>query len=128
MLQILNIQLFVLGGYISSKTKTGDVKRLGKRITMKHEAMNAEGLIRSEIDGKKGRTVVSRKSLICFNIFDTCISRWYDNIVCNNDETGNKIREAVRKLLDKTIDLKELEYRPSRRSSDKVKKEREGRF
>jgi hypothetical protein len=29
---------------------------------MTYEAMNAEDLIRSEIDGRKGRTVVSRKS------------------------------------------------------------------
>jgi hypothetical protein len=46
--------------------------------------------------------------------------------VCTNNETSDKIREAVRKLLDKTIDLKELEYRPSGRSSAKVKKDREG--
>lgn len=62
MSQILDIQLFVLGSYISSKTKPGDVKPLGKRIKMTYEAMNAEDLIRSEIDGRKGRTVVSRKS------------------------------------------------------------------
>ncbi|KAM0132883.1 hypothetical protein ACHAP3_006172 [Botrytis cinerea] len=103
--KILDIQLFVLGGYISSKTEPGDVKPLGKRIKMTYKAMNAEDLIRSEIDGRKGRTVVS---------------------LCTNNETSDKIREAVRKLLDKTIDLKELEYRPSRRSSDKVKKDREG--
>ncbi|PVH68072.1 hypothetical protein DL98DRAFT_395368, partial [Cadophora sp. DSE1049] len=90
--QILDIQLFVLGGYISSKTEPGDVKPLGKRIKMTYKAMNAEDLIRSEIDGRKGRTVVS---------------------LCTNNKTSDKIREAVRELLDKTIDLKELEYRPS---------------
>ncbi|KAH8650328.1 hypothetical protein BGZ60DRAFT_389188 [Tricladium varicosporioides] len=105
MSQILDIQLFVLGGYISSKTKPGDVRSLGKRIKMTYEAMNAEDLIRSEIDGRKGHTVVS---------------------LCTNSETSGKIREAVRKLLDKTIDLKELEYCPSRCASDKVKKDREG--
>lgn len=62
MSQILDIQLFVLGDFISSKTKPGDVKTLGKRIKMTYEAINAEDLIRSEIDGRKGRTVVSRKS------------------------------------------------------------------
>jgi hypothetical protein len=62
MLQILNIQLFVLGGYISSKTKIGDVKPLGKRIKITYEAINAEDLIRSKIDDRKGCTVVSRKS------------------------------------------------------------------
>ncbi|PVH68769.1 hypothetical protein DL98DRAFT_205439 [Cadophora sp. DSE1049] len=103
--KILDIQLFVLGDYISSKTEPGDVNPLGKRIKMTYKAMNAEDLIRSEIDGRKGRTVVS---------------------LCTNNETSNKIREAVRELLDKTIDLKELEYRPSRRSCDKVKKDREG--
>jgi hypothetical protein len=68
MLQILDIQLFVLGRYISSKTKTGDIKPLGKRIKITYETINAEDLIRSEIDGRKGRMVVSRESWICSDI------------------------------------------------------------
>jgi hypothetical protein len=36
----------------------------------------------------------------------------YENIVCTNNETSDKIRVIVRQMRDKTIDLKELEYRP----------------
>jgi hypothetical protein len=32
--------------------------------------------------------------------------------VCTNDETSDKIRDDVRGMLDKTIHLKELDYRP----------------
>ncbi|KAH8653957.1 hypothetical protein BGZ60DRAFT_386823 [Tricladium varicosporioides] len=88
---ILDIQLFVLGNYISSQTKAGDVTRLGMRIKMTYNGMNAETLIRSEIEGRNGRTAVS---------------------LCTNNETSDKIRVIVRQMLDKTIDLKELEYRP----------------
>jgi hypothetical protein len=45
MSQILNIQLFVLSGYISSKTKPEDVKPLGKRIKIIYKAINAKDLI-----------------------------------------------------------------------------------
>jgi hypothetical protein len=36
----------------------------------------------------------------------------HENIVCTNNETSDKIRVIVRQMRDKTIDLKELEYRP----------------
>ncbi|KAK0635962.1 hypothetical protein B0T17DRAFT_517754 [Bombardia bombarda] len=88
---ILDIQLFVLGNYISNQTEPGDVARLGTRIKMTYDGMNAETLIRSEIKGREGRTVVS---------------------LCTNNETSDKIRVIVRQMRDKTIDLKELEYRP----------------
>lgn len=75
--KILQIQLFVLGNYLSSTTKQGDVTTIGKRITMtycggvpwythpsppQNKAMNAENLIRSKIEDRKGYTVVSCKS------------------------------------------------------------------
>lgn len=36
----------------------------------------------------------------------------HENIVCTNNETSDKIHVIVRQMRDKTIDLKELEYRP----------------
>ena len=33
--------------------------------------------------------------------------------MCSNDETGDKIREVVRDMLDGTIHLKELDFRPT---------------
>lgn len=36
----------------------------------------------------------------------------HKNIVCTNSETSDKVRVIVRQMRDKTIDLKELEYRP----------------
>jgi hypothetical protein len=34
------------------------------------------------------------------------------DLVCTNDKTSDKIREIVRRMLDKDIHLKELEFRP----------------
>ena len=36
----------------------------------------------------------------------------HENIVCTNSETSDKIHVIVLQMRDKTIDLKELEYRP----------------
>ena len=33
-------------------------------------------------------------------------------IVCTNNETSDKIREIVQRMLDKDIHLKELDFRP----------------
>jgi hypothetical protein len=65
--KILDIQLFVLGNYLSSKTKQGDISWYGQRIKMTFEAMNAKFLIESEIKDRKGHTVVScEPSLLIF--------------------------------------------------------------
>lgn len=89
--KILDIQLFVLGNYVSIETKRGDIVYPGDRISITYGVMNSESLIKSEIEGRKGRTVVS---------------------LCTNDETSHKIREIVRRMLDKDIYLKELDFRP----------------
>ncbi|KAI9767639.1 MAG: hypothetical protein M1840_005510 [Geoglossum simile] len=89
--RILDIKLFVLGNYISAQTRQGDIVSLGERLSKTYEAMDVEDLIRSEIRGRKGHTVIS---------------------LCMDDEASNKIREIVRRMLDKTIHLKELEFRP----------------
>ena len=60
----------------------------------------------------------------------------YENIVCTNNETSDKISVIVRQMQDEAIDLKELEYRPhsARRNStnliDKFQrgKDQEGGF
>ncbi|KAI9784310.1 MAG: hypothetical protein M1839_002371 [Geoglossum umbratile] len=89
--RILDIKLFVLGDYISAQTRQGDIASLGERLSKTYEAMDVENLIRSEIRGRKGHTVIS---------------------LCMDDEASNKIREIVQYMLDKTIHLKELEFRP----------------
>ncbi len=54
-----DIQLFILGNFLSTETNRGDNTRPGERIKMTYEAMNAENLIKSEIEERKGHTVVS---------------------------------------------------------------------
>ncbi|KAI9855644.1 MAG: hypothetical protein M1813_009690 [Trichoglossum hirsutum] len=73
---ILDIQLFVLGNYISSETKAGDIVPLGRRIQM--IPITAEDL----------------------------------KIVCANDKISDQIREIIRHMPDRTIHLKELDFRP----------------
>lgn len=89
--QMLHIQLFVLGNYLSSTTKLGATVPIGKRIIKTYGAMNAKELIKSGIEGRRGSTVIS---------------------LCANDETCGNIRRDVQRMQDRTIHLKELEYRP----------------
>jgi len=89
--QILQIQLFVLDNYLSSRTEPGTTTSLGKRIDATYAAMNVEKLIKSGIRGRKGSTVIS---------------------LCANDETCDDIRGVVQRMQDRKIHLKELEYRP----------------
>ncbi|KAF2458843.1 hypothetical protein BDY21DRAFT_258314, partial [Lineolata rhizophorae] len=89
--KILDIQLFVLGKYISIETRPGDIVRIGKRIDVNYRPMDPESLIRKQTESRKGRIVVS---------------------LCTNNETNDKIREIVRRIRDKSIDFKELEFRP----------------
>ncbi|KAI9767709.1 MAG: hypothetical protein M1839_004370 [Geoglossum umbratile] len=90
-MRILDIKLFILGDYISAQTRQGEIASLGERLSKTYETMDIENLIRFEIRGRKGHTVIS---------------------LCMDDERSNKIREIVRHMLDKTIHLKELEFCP----------------
>ncbi|KKY22692.1 putative ferric-chelate reductase [Phaeomoniella chlamydospora] len=103
--RILDIRLFILGNFLSNQTHLGDNARPGERIDMTYKPMDAEDLIESEMECRKGRTVVS---------------------LCTNDERSNEIREIVRCLLDKDIHLKELEFRPP--PASEYKKDRKGPF
>lgn len=89
--QILHIQLFVLGNYLDSTTEPGTTKSLGTRIQATYAEMNAEGLIEFEIEGQRGSAVIS---------------------LCANDETCDNVRGAVQRMHDRTVHVKELEYRP----------------
>jgi len=76
---------------------------------MIYNGINAETLIQSTIEGRKGRTAIFYKSCIRSS---TYILLKCKNLVYINNKTSNKIRVIVRQMLDKIIDLKELEYRP----------------
>ncbi|SLM37408.1 HTH CenpB-type DNA-binding domain [Lasallia pustulata] len=94
--RILDISLFVRGKFLSAETRRGNYEQIGERIDITYdgidgENVSAEELIKPEIKDQKGLTVVS---------------------LCTNDETGDKIREIVRGMLDETIHLKELDFRP----------------
>ncbi|KAF2806348.1 uncharacterized protein BDZ99DRAFT_479610 [Mytilinidion resinicola] len=89
--RILNIRLFVRGNFLSKETRRGDYKQIGERIDITYNAINAKELIRAEFKIRKGLTVVS---------------------LCTNDEVGDKLREIVRSMLDDTIYLKKLDFRP----------------
>lgn len=57
--QILDIHLFVVGGFLSSTTPRGHHAQLGERIDMTYAAMDAGCLIESELKSKMGGVVVS---------------------------------------------------------------------
>lgn len=59
MLQILDICLFVAGGFLSPTTRRGDHVLLGERMDMTYDAIDSRELINSEIRGRKGRVAVS---------------------------------------------------------------------
>jgi hypothetical protein len=50
-----------LKGNLPSETRTGDHIQLGRRLKMKYEAINIREVINSEMELRKGRTVISCK-------------------------------------------------------------------
>ena len=54
----------MIGNYITKGVEHGMVGRVGthNRIVVNYRGLNVENLIRSEIEGRKGRSVVSCKS------------------------------------------------------------------
>jgi hypothetical protein len=65
----------------------------------------------SDLRLKVGRVVQSSPvSLVSTPVLISLLK--HKNIVCTNNETSDKIHVIVRQMRDKTIDLKELEYRP----------------
>ncbi|KAG4410826.1 hypothetical protein IFR04_016035 [Cadophora malorum] len=70
---VLDIRLFVTGNYITNGAEH-----------VNYRGLDVENLIRSEIEGRKGRSVISRQ----------------------------QVREAVRQMLDKDLHLKELPFHP----------------
>jgi len=86
------------------------VGRVGKhdRIIVNYRGLDVENLIRSEIEGRKGRSVISCKSgneQMPYPLTD-------DLTVCVNNHVGEQVREVVRQMLDKDIHLKELPFHP----------------
>jgi len=90
---ILDIRLFVTGNYITKGAEHGMLGRVGThgRIMVNYRGLDVENLIRSEIEGRKGRSVIS---------------------LCVNNHVREQVRDVVRQMLDKDIDLKELPLHP----------------
>ncbi|CZR58393.1 uncharacterized protein PAC_08285 [Phialocephala subalpina] len=90
---ILDIRLFVVGNYITKGAEHGMVGRISThdRIIVNYRGLDVENLIRSELEGRKGQSVVS---------------------LCVNYHIGEQVREVVRQMLDKDIQLKELPFHP----------------
>ncbi len=108
---MLNVQLHILGNFISKATKYGDTSRYGvhSRIKLTYEALDSESLIKSEIQGRKGRMVISgmpklesKATIATKNTF----------LVCANGNVAGRIRRVVGSLLDDRIRLEELDFRP----------------
>lgn len=61
--QILDMQLYIPGRFLSQRASESTIKKLGThgRITLTYEAMRADQLIASEISQRKGKTLVSCK-------------------------------------------------------------------
>jgi len=55
----------VNGNYITSGAEHGKIGRVGRhdRIVVNYRGLDVENLIRSKIEGRKGRSVISRKSV-----------------------------------------------------------------
>lgn len=71
-------------------------------------------MTQSELKGRKGRTIVSRK-LHAKHMSSAAKT----DVVCTDDCTNRNIREKVLEMLDKSIHLEELEFRPYNQSSER---------
>jgi hypothetical protein len=78
------------------------------RIKINYRGLDVENLIRSEIEGRKGRSVISCKSRC-----ERCSTRTDGLIlVCVNNHIREQVRKVVRQMLEKDIHLKELPFHP----------------
>lgn len=86
--QILDMHVYI-GGHFLSKAEKGTVQNIGnhKRITNHYEAMRSADLVKSEIEQRKGRTLVSGKALFLLTPVSIC-SQNYSVHQAPNDE-GN---------------------------------------
>ncbi|KAI1382492.1 uncharacterized protein F4822DRAFT_435527 [Hypoxylon trugodes] len=90
--RVLDIRIFILGDFLSPvETSRGDCKKLGKRISMRYDALPVEEVLHQELQRRKGQTVIS---------------------LCTNTKMSGRIREAVRNTADDNISVKELDFQP----------------
>lgn len=69
--------------------------------------MNIKEVIDSEINQRRGRTVIS-----CKFYPSNMSTATYCGVVCTNDEMSDEIRRLVQNMMDDSISLKELDFRP----------------
>jgi len=108
-LQILDIHLFVLGGFLSTKTHQGDFDPVSESIGMNYTPLKVDEVVASEMKQRKGRTVISSK----YGLNNTSASA-NNSVVCVDDDMSDKIRRLVQNITDDTVFLKELDFRPSK--------------
>ncbi|KAJ0100655.1 hypothetical protein J7T55_001359 [Diaporthe amygdali] len=89
--RILDIHLFVVGGFLSRNTRRGDIVSRGERIDVTYSAMDAKEIIGAEMNGRKGRVVIS---------------------LCVKDEINREIRRAVRQRPESSFHIKEIPFQP----------------
>ncbi|KFA76986.1 hypothetical protein S40288_10350 [Stachybotrys chartarum IBT 40288] len=95
--QILDIHIYVLGGFLSLETKEGSHVPRGKlRIGVTYEAMNVDNIVKEESGQRQGRLAI---------------------LTCVDKETGVSIRQSVSGLRGDIVSLKELEFRPDKFNS-----------
>ncbi|KAH7363530.1 ferric reductase transmembrane component 3 [Plectosphaerella cucumerina] len=89
--QILHINLFVVGGFLSQDAGTTGFVNRGKRIVVMYKAMDAAYLTDVELGRHGGRTVVS---------------------LCADAKTVDRVRGLVRRRGDAKVHVKCLEFCP----------------
>ncbi|KAH6884978.1 hypothetical protein B0T10DRAFT_409428 [Thelonectria olida] len=90
---ILDIKLFICGQFLNKDATEETVLKRGQhgRIVLHYTPMKPESLINSEIQERKGRTLIS---------------------ICTDIQTTRVITRIVRFMLDKDIDMEELDFQP----------------
>ncbi|KAH9905233.1 ferric reductase transmembrane component 3 [Xylariomycetidae sp. FL2044] len=92
--RILDIHLFVSGNFLSSETNPGDRRQVGERIHMLYNALDIEIIVKAQVEQRKGDMVIS---------------------LCTDEKTRNEVHKTVRGLINVTVALRELDFRPGQK-------------
>ncbi|KAI1642175.1 uncharacterized protein F4817DRAFT_369653 [Daldinia loculata] len=90
---ILDIQLYIKAHFLSSRASKGDVEKLGShgRITLTYATMRPNIIIASEMERRKGKTLVS---------------------LCTNPSTTRVITDILEHAAHTDVDVKRLDFQP----------------
>jgi len=73
---VLNIWLFVLGNYLSSTTMPGATVSNRKRLQTTYTGIDLDKLIKNEIEGRTGSTVISCKSCLKALVLELMLKKY----------------------------------------------------